>query len=166
MVVKIVINNEFHTVRGYQLLEQNRNKLTSAMEDYLEMIYRNSIVDGYIRINQLADLLHVRAASASRMVQKLGGMGLLIYKKYGIIVLSESGKEIGAYLLSRHHTIESFLQIISCEDDILEQTELMEHDFSPRTVNNLNILISFFNINKDISDSFNEFKENYSSTIH
>ena len=41
MVTK-VINNQFHTVRGYQLLEQNKSVLTSAMEDYLEMIYRNN----------------------------------------------------------------------------------------------------------------------------
>jgi hypothetical protein len=52
---KVVINlyeiQEFHTVRGYQLLEQHRKILTPAMEDYLEMIYRNSLVKGYIRIN-------------------------------------------------------------------------------------------------------------------
>ncbi|GAE87129.1 iron-dependent transcriptional repressor [Acetivibrio straminisolvens JCM 21531] len=33
--------NEFHTVRGYQLIEQEKKLLTSAMEDYLEMIFRN-----------------------------------------------------------------------------------------------------------------------------
>ncbi len=130
MVIK-VINNEFHTVRGYQLLEQNKSVLTSAMEDYLEMIYRNSIKEGYIRINTLAELLNVKAASASRMVQKLGILGLLIYKKYGIILLSESGKEIGEYLLKRHHIIEDFLKLLGCEDDLLQQTELMEHNLNP-----------------------------------
>jgi len=34
-------NSEFHTVRGYQLIEQEKKLLTSAMEDYLEMIFRN-----------------------------------------------------------------------------------------------------------------------------
>ena len=65
-------NKGFHTVRGYQLLEQNKRLLTSAMEDYLEMICRNSLQDGYIRINKLAELLNVKASSASKMVQKLG----------------------------------------------------------------------------------------------
>ena len=120
MVVKIMINNEFYTVRGYQLLEQNKNKLTSAMEDYLEMIYRNCLENGYIRIIQLAELLHVSAASTSRMVQKLGELGLINYKKYGIIILSDTGEKIGEYLLDRHHTIENFLKIIRCEDDLLQ----------------------------------------------
>ncbi len=156
-----MINGEFHTVRGYQLLEQNKNHLTSAMEDYLEMIYRNSLEDGYIRINLLAELLHVKAASATRMVQKLGELGFLNYKKYGIIILSDSGKKIGEYLLERHYIIESFLKIINCEDDILQQTELMEHNISPRTVDKINILNNFFHENISISDSFIEYQKNY-----
>ncbi len=154
-------NSEFHTVRGYQLLEQNKNKLTSAMEDYLEMIYRNSLEDGYIRINILADQLHVKAASASRMVQKLGEMGLLNYRKYEIIILNENGKKLGEYLLERHHIIENFLKLINCEEDLLQQTELMEHNISPRTVDKIRILNNFFSNNKNIFDFFIEFQKEF-----
>jgi DtxR family transcriptional regulator, Mn-dependent transcriptional regulator len=153
-----MVNNEFHTVRGYQLLEENKKNLTSAMEDYLEMIYRNSIKDGYIRINTLADLLNVRAASASRMVQKLGELGFLIYKKYGIIMLSENGKEIGNYLLERHRIIENFLKLINCDDDLLQQTELMEHNITPKTVNKIDILNNFFK-NKEIYNAYLEYQK-------
>jgi Mn-dependent DtxR family transcriptional regulator len=157
--VKIVNNNEFHTVRGYQLLEKNKKELTSAMEDYMEMIYRNCLKDGYIRINLLAELLHVKAASASRMVQKLGELGFLNYKKYGIIILSENGKQLGEYLLERHHIIENFLKIINCEDDLLQQTELMEHSINPRTLDKIEILSNFLNI-ENIADCFKEYQKN------
>ena len=159
MVTK-VINNQFHTVRGYQLLEQNKSVLTSAMEDYLEMIYRNSIKEGYIRINTLAELLNVKAASASRMVQKLGILGLLIYKKYGIILLSESGKEIGEYLLKRHHIIEDFLKLLGCEDDLLQQTELMEHNLNPKTVHKMNVFNAFLSEHEDILERLREYQKN------
>ena len=46
---------EFYTVRGYELLDQDKRLLTSAMEDYLEMIYRNNLQEGYTRINALSD---------------------------------------------------------------------------------------------------------------
>ena len=81
-------NKKFHTVRGYQILDQNKKLLTSGMEDYLEMIYRNSLVDGYMRINTLSELLNVQASSTTKMVQKLTTLGLLDYKKYGIIFLT------------------------------------------------------------------------------
>jgi len=153
-------NKEFHTVRGYQLIEQNKKLLTSAMEDYLEMICRSVGRERYLRINQLAGLLNVKASSASKMVQKLGAMGLLKYEKYGIIVLSDDGKEIGEFLLERHKVIEDFLKLLGCEDDVLIQTELIEHNINSSTVENLKILNSFFTDNKEISDIYNEYKVN------
>lgn len=154
-------SNEFYTVRGYQLLEQNKRLITSAMEDYLEMIYRNSLQDGYIRINKLAQLLNVRASSASKMVQKLGKLGLLKYEKYGIIVLSDEGKDIGGFLLERHNILENFLRFLNCEEDnVLIQTELIEHNVNAITVHNLKVLSKFFASNSEITDLFWEFKIN------
>ena len=53
--------------------------LTPAMEDYLEMVFRSSEEQGYLRLNELAESLNVRASSASKMVQKLGEYGLIKY---------------------------------------------------------------------------------------
>ena len=153
------MDNQFHTVRGYLLLEENKNKLTSAMEDYLEMIFRYSQKEGYIRIYELAGLLNVRAASASRMAQRLGELGLLLYKKYGIIVLSEFGKKIGEYLLERHNIIENFLKILGCEDDLLQQTELIEHNISSSTVYKLDMLTSFFQTNEELLKDFHNYQK-------
>ncbi|MEA4923725.1 MAG: iron dependent repressor, metal binding and dimerization domain protein [Syntrophomonadaceae bacterium] len=154
-------NKEFRTVRGYQLLAQNKRLLTSAMEDYLEMIYRNSLQEGYIRINKLADLLNVKASSASKMVQKLGELGMLNYEKYGIITLTENGTEIGKYLLERHITIENFLRFLGCETDALIQTELLEHNINANTVESIKVLNEFFGRHKDVFERFSLFKKNY-----
>jgi Mn-dependent DtxR family transcriptional regulator len=159
---KVVIslnNKEFHTVRGYQLLEQNKKLLTSAMEDYLEMICRNSLEDGYLRITKLAEMLNVKASSASKMVQKLGELGLLKYEKYGIIILTDSGRELGEFLLERHKIIEDFLRFLECSDDVLVQTELIEHNINSNTVENIKILNSFFACNKEIADKYKAYKK-------
>ncbi len=155
-------DKEFHTVRGYQLLEQNNKALTSAMEDYMEMIYRNSRKEGYMRLNKLAEQLNVKAPSASKMVQKLGELGLLKYEKYGIIILSESGKEIGEFLLSRHNIIEKFLKTIGIGDNLLIETELIEHNISLDTLKNIKLLNEFFEKNSKIMDMFHKYKEMYS----
>lgn len=154
---------EFHTVRGYQLLEQNKSLLTSAMEDYLEMIYRNSLQDSYLRTNKLAELLNVKASSASRMVQKLGELGFLNYEKYGIVILTESGKELGEFLLGRHRIIEDFLSFLEC-DNVLVQTELIEHNINTHTLENIKILNDFFMSNQEIADKFKKYKINFEKT--
>ena len=135
---------KFHTVRGYQLLEQNKKLLTSAMEDYLEMIYRNSLVGGYMRINTLSELLNVQAPSATKMVQRLSSIGLLDYKKYGIIFLTENGREIGEFLLKRHSIVDSFLRNLGVEENILLETELIEHSISAGTLEKIDFLNKVF----------------------
>ena len=151
----------FYTVRGYQLLQQNKRILTSAMEDYLEMIYRNSEKEGFLRINKLAGLLHVQASSATKMVQKLGMLGFLQYEKYGILVLTEDGKELGKYLLGRHNIIESFLKTIGISDDLLVETELIEHNISSNTLKNLDLLNKFFARYPEVLKSLEKFKASY-----
>jgi len=153
-----MVRNEFHTVRGYELLEQNKKLLTSAMEDYLEMIYRHSVQDGYMRLNKLAELLNVKPSSASKMVQKLGELGLLKYEKYGLVVLTATGREIGGFLLQRHRIIEDFLRFLGCDEDLLVQTELIEHHINAGTLNSIDILNRFFNEHQDIAEQFNDYK--------
>lgn len=152
-------NHEFRTVRGYQLLVQHKKLLTSAMEDYLEMIYRSSLKDGYIRINILSGLLNVKPPSATKMVQKLTALGLLDYRRYGIIFLTENGKEIGEYLLKRHNIIEKFLKTIGISENLLVETELVEHNISVNTLKSIEILNNFLEQNPEIVERLRQYKE-------
>lgn len=150
---------EFHTVRGYQLLEQEKKMLTPAMEDYLEMIYRRSLEESYLRVNTLAELLNVRAPSVTKMVQKLTHLGLLDYKKYGIILLTEKGKQIGEFLLNRHNIIETFLKSIGISENVLIETELIEHNISIRTLQTLDMFNKFLLAKPDFIKQFEQFKK-------
>ncbi|HOM02926.1 MAG TPA: transcriptional regulator MntR [Acetivibrio sp.] len=151
-------SNEFHTVRGYQLLEQEKKLLTSAMEDYLEMIYRNIGNEGYMRINTLAEMLNVRPSSATKMVQKLFQKGFVEYEKYGIITLTEKGKALGEFLLKRHNIIEKFLSSIGIRDNLLIETELIEHNLSIDTLRSIDQLNSFFEEYPEILKKFKQYR--------
>jgi Mn-dependent DtxR family transcriptional regulator len=135
--------NEFHTVRGYQLIDQRRKGLTPAMEDYVEMIYRHSLAEGYLRINALADLLNVQPPSATKMVQRLTKLELVNYRKYGILSLTKAGAEIGRFLYERHAVVETFLSNLGARENVLIETELIEHSISTLTVNRLKLFNSF-----------------------
>lgn len=153
------MNSKFRTVRGYELNGYSKSSLTPALEDYLEMIYRNSLEESYIRINTLASLLNVKDSSASKMVRKLGDLGLVNYEKYRIITLTEYGKKVGEFLLDRHNAIERFLYFIGCEKNTLIQTELIEHYISHSTVENIDILYNFFYENQDILEMYINYRE-------
>ncbi len=150
-------SHKFHTVRGYQLLKQDKKLLTAAMEDYLEMIYRNSLVEGYMRINTLSELLNVQAPSATKMVQKLAKLGLVNYKRYGIIFLTDSGNEIGRFLLDKHTTVETLLKNLGVKNDLLSETELIEHDISAETLLRFEAFNRFISENPDISQKIEQY---------
>ncbi|MPW25552.1 DtxR family transcriptional regulator [Alkalibaculum sp. M08DMB] len=152
-------DSQFRTVRGYQLAKQEKNQLTPAMEDYLEMTYRICLKENYARVGKLSELLHVRPSSTSKMVFKLADQGFLKYERHEIILLTEKGREIGAYLLNRHDIVEQFLTLISSEIPI-EETELIEHSLSPETIAHLNTLIEFFKNDANVKKRFDEFRKN------
>ncbi len=148
---------EFHTVRGYELLQKGKDRLTPAMEDYLEMVYRLCMAGPYTRIGRLSEALHVRPSSASKMIMKLWEKGFVEYDKYEIILPTQKGKDAGAYLMHRHQTIERFLHLIGSRDLLLE-TELIEHVVGVSTVEQLNTLLRFFDQNEQARFAYTEFQ--------
>lgn len=150
----------FHTVRGYENINMNKKLLTPSMEDYLEMIFRCSEDEEYVRLNKIAQMLNVRDSSASKMMKKLGELGLIKYEKYGVIILTEQGERIGSYLLNRHNIIDEFFSYLGKTDDMLSEIELVEHVISSETVENMYLLNKFFEENNDVLEEYNEFKKN------
>ncbi len=152
-------DREFHTVRGYQILNAENKLLTSSMEDYLEMIYRICMEDGHARINQLAEKLNVRPSSTTKVVKKLKELGLVDYERYRVVHLTDEGKEMGKFLLKRHKIIEQFLKNLGIKETLLKDTEMIEHYISINALRNLNILNIFLYDNPDIIERYRTFKE-------
>lgn len=131
--------SEFYTLKGYRM--QNDGALTDAMEDYLEMICRCMGEGGYVRIHWLAEKLHVRPSSASKMVGKLRKLGLVEFEKYGLVSPTAEGYAIGSALLRRHNILHRFFCLLNHTDNELQQVEQVEHFISPETLASLERLI-------------------------
>lgn len=151
-------DREFYTFRGY-LMMQDQQQMTPSMEDYLEMIYRSHLREGYVRTSQLAAQLNVQASSVTKTVQKLTKLGLLNYEKYGLIRLTEKGKRIGSFLLKRHILIEKFLKLIGVREPyLLRDTEMIEHHLSLNAFHKIKLLYKFLKANPAVMEQFNRYK--------
>lgn len=128
-------NPNFYTLKGYSLLEHE--KITSSMEDYLEMLCRLCREEKSLRIGRVAEYLHVKPSSASKMITNLKNQGLVEFEKYGQITLTEAGTALGEYLLLRHDILHRFFCFLNRTDDELEQVEKVEHFIDSRTVWNM-----------------------------
>jgi Mn-dependent DtxR family transcriptional regulator len=128
-------DNGFYTQKGYQL--NKANELTASMEDYLEMICRMLKNTDVVRINELAERLHVKPSSASKMVSNLRQVGYIDFQKYGYIAATKKGLEVGRYLLYRHDVLHKFLCMLNNTENELDQVEKIEHFINKSTLKNL-----------------------------
>lgn len=152
--------NEFHTFRGYDLQNRDHRNLSPSMEDYLEMIFRLSKSTGFTRIIDLATGLNVRPSSATKMVQRLSKEGYLLYEKYGVIRLTLLGQDIGQELLKRHETLEKFLHLLGVRENLLNDTEKIEHSLSSETLGAISLFVEFMQEHQELLGMYNQFYDN------
>lgn len=157
-------NSQYRTVRGYQLDNQQKNELTSAMEDYLEMVCRQCKENGYTRVSRISELLNVRPSSASKMISRLVKLGYLKYDAYESVLLEDKGEQAGTYLLYRHDIVEQFLRLIG-NNDPLKEVELIEHSLNFSTVEQVSILLDFFEENRLLKKKYIEYSKKKSVII-
>ncbi|GKX66182.1 metal-dependent transcriptional regulator [Inconstantimicrobium mannanitabidum] len=152
-------NSSFYTFNEY--MKNEEDSLTASMQDYLEMIYRLSLNKGFTRVHDLSKSLNVQPPSATKMIQKLSDLKLLKYEKYGIIILEKEGEVIGEALLNRHNIIEHLLKILGIpEEEILKETEKIEHTISKKTTICFQNFIDFIHTNPDILEQYKDYVKN------
>ena len=129
----------FYTLKGYQL--QQNGTVTEAMEDYLEMICRRAKKEQVVRVSALAQELHVRPSSSSKMAAQLKEQGYVQFEKYGLIKPTDKGWALGEYLLERHRILQEFFCLVNDTQDELKLVEQLEHYIDRRTLQNLRQLL-------------------------
>jgi DtxR family Mn-dependent transcriptional regulator len=85
--------------------------VTHAVEDYLKAIWKLShqAGGGKVPVGDIASHLGVSAPSVTGMVQKLKGMRLLHYTRYGGVTLTPKGRKIALEIVRHHRLWELYL---------------------------------------------------------
>ncbi|MDO9535983.1 MAG: transcriptional regulator MntR [Bacillota bacterium] len=133
--------------------------LTESMEDYLEMIYRLVKEKGYIRAVDLSEALQFQASSITKMIQKLDEAGFINYEKYRNIALTPMGEKYGSFLVWRDSTLKKFLRLLNAQTGVDEQVEGIEHYITPKTMQLINNLITYFELNPQALQSFHALQQ-------
>ena len=134
--------------------------LSRKAEDYLEAIYNIFSRKGYARVKDIATALGVKPPSVIEMAKKLEDMGLVIYRKYDGITLTDKGEEIARVVKERHEIIRSFLEILSVPPRVADEDAcVMEHELHPKTIQQLKNLVNFVKTAPDYPEWLRHFEE-------
>ena len=109
-------------------------EVSSAVQDYAKAIYslEQRGEGGAVTTNALAERLGVSAASASSMVKRLDGLGLVAHVPYKGVVLTERGMKVALEVLRHHRLLERYLaeELGVPWDRVHDEAEVLEHVLS------------------------------------
>jgi DtxR family Mn-dependent transcriptional regulator len=98
------------TKRNEEITErENREELTSNMEDYLEVIMNLQDEQKVARVKDVASRLKVKMPSVTGAMKCLAEKGLVNYERYSYLTLTEAGEKIAREIHDRHKTFYTFL---------------------------------------------------------
>lgn len=110
-----------------------RRPHTEAIEDYAKAIYALTLGrDGPALTGEVAERLGVTPATATSMLQKLGGLGLVDYVPYRGASLTPAGEKVALEVIRHHRLIEAYLsEALGMPDDqVHAEAEVLEHHIS------------------------------------
>ncbi|MGN0014422.1 MAG: metal-dependent transcriptional regulator [Candidatus Gastranaerophilaceae bacterium] len=90
--------------------KQQKQELTESLEKYLLAIYEIIKVNTAARVKDVSNYLNIGGPATSDAVKTLAERGFINYVPYGIITITEKGKNKAEEKIRRHHTIENFLE--------------------------------------------------------
>ncbi|HWI21540.1 MAG TPA: metal-dependent transcriptional regulator [Baekduia sp.] len=107
--------------------------VSSAVEDYAKAIYSlERRKKGAVTTNAIAERMEVTAASASSMVKKLAGLGLVRHAPYRGVELTPRGLEVALEVIRHHRLLERYLaeELGVPWDRVHDEAEVLEHVLS------------------------------------
>ena len=132
--------------------------LSPSLEDYLEEIYRFTVTEDAVRVTDISHKLNVKLPSVTKALGKLRAGGYITYQRYGMIGLTEKGRQVGCYLLERNRILQQFLMTIRADCDIGAEAEAMEHYLSKSTIDSIQDLTIFMNDHPEIYQRFTDYR--------
>ena len=113
--------------------------ISNSEENYLKNIYTIESILGKVSTNILAEKLETKASSITDMVKKLAKKGLLNYKKYQGVKLTDKGRKIALKVIRKHRLWETFLvtKLDFSWDEVHEIAEQLEHVNSEKLIDQL-----------------------------
>ena len=119
---------------------------TISKENYLKVIFNHNYTFGENASTvKLAQELSVSNAAISDMAKKLSQEGLISYKKYKGMELTDEGEKIALNVIRRHRLWESFLiKVLDLSwSEVHDQAEKLEHHTSESLIDRIDEFLNY-----------------------
>ena len=120
--------------------------MTRSEENYIKTIFHLGGSDSkLITTNAIAEQMETKPSSVTDMARKLAGKGLVHYKKYQGVSLTDIGVKTALSIVRKHRLWEVFLfeKLDFSWDEVHEVAEQLEHIKSEKLIDKIDELLNF-----------------------
>jgi len=141
------------------------NILSASLEDYLEAIFNLAGKSNVARSKDIAKLLGVAKPSVTGALKNLAKKGLVNYRPYGYVTLTDLGVAEAARVAGKHSIIKSFfVNILGVDAEVAQEAACKaEHALGPAIVSRLLDFTDFITQTNgsgpDLADKFKRFRK-------
>lgn len=109
---------------------------SKSVEDFLKAVYVLQQQTERVSTNALADALQISASSVTDMARRMVDIGLVDYKRYYGVLLTNAGEDIALNVIRRHRLIELYLveELGYALHEVHDDAERLEHAVSDRFI--------------------------------
>ncbi len=141
--------------------------ITPGLQEYLTAIYKLQKTKKSVRVKELAEELGVTLPSVTDALKKLSRDGLINYRRYDEVTLTDEGKRAASLISDKEEIFYDFLRnVLGIEEDMArEEACWIEHGVSWESTERLRIFIEFLKENiVDVDSKFRNFINNRRGT--
>jgi DtxR family Mn-dependent transcriptional regulator len=148
------------------MAEAKSNNLSASLEDYLEAIFNLASDSDVARSTDIAKALGVAKPSVTGALKLLAERGLVNYRPYGYVTLTDSGLAEASRVARKHDIIKLFfVNVLGVKEKTAQQAACgAEHALGPDVIGRLLCFIEFLNKNNkngyNLTDEFRKFCRN------
>ena len=115
-------------------------ELSPSTQDYLKTIWRlGEWEPERVTTTSLAARMGLAASTVSEALKKLTAQGLVTRPAYGVVELTQQGRDVAVHMVRRHRILEMFLatELGYSWDEIHDEAEVLEHAVTDRFIDRL-----------------------------
>ena len=86
------------------------DRLGKSAEDYLEAIGNLSRKNGHAQVSDIAEALGVKKPSVTAAIRRLAELGLVEYRQYAPVKLTEQGVRYAEQVIHAHSILQRFME--------------------------------------------------------
>lgn len=136
--------------------------LSASLEDYLEAIFNLARKTDVARSRDIADKLDVSKSSVTGALRLLRKKGLINYRPYNYVTLTDAGREIAKEVAKKHEILKSFfVDVLGLKTKLAQSCACRaEHVLGQEVINKLLMFIEFVSEqNKNGKNLMTEFEK-------